>query len=620
MIDNTINSNKFYSATTKYIYNIVYGYLMKIKSIKARNNGLYKNEVELIFPDSNIITIVGKNGSGKSLFIKALSQNTSDCYIGRDPTTPQIEYEINDNELNNIIDCTKNTTDTPFKNKYLQYLYSISNNIVTTTLCNKYDEIVKDTFKEICLKYLDTHKDDIECIIKEIDSNESIWEIKYCIDNDVYKKITKIPDLNIEYEELLNKYDGIESILQEIKGCKASYIDCHNLNKYHELLRDELKIKQIKDEYLVEDYNSIHSGLIYRIINNTFIREKFYKMSPMKMQNLSSDECFQQEVNKYLNEILCQGFKFHLIFTHALCKDDIHTVLWELKIHSSNTDDSVITEKQLSFGTQNFLKILSRLDDTWSKLLFIDEPETGLHPQLQINLRREIEKAALENDIKIIISTHSQFFCPLDINNGLYVSYRKMSNDKPILVSAKEFEEKYRTTRTDIQVYDLIGYIPYNMTVKFLPNGINVIVEGELDINYLEKWRDLFNIPKDEICFISPPPNYEGCDGLLHAYNNIKDYIIYGKLFISPDYDAYSKLLDDNKNIKNIIIPIGKENKDIESLFENGDIKYTCCKNKKLKLKKSNSFKQLVNNIDEMDEKTINNFKILFSKYGIDIH
>ena len=71
---------------------------MKIKRLWINT---YKNikeqNIEFYLNDSNVHVLVGKNGSGKSNVLEALSSVFSSIYIN--PNSPEFAYEINNKEI-----------------------------------------------------------------------------------------------------------------------------------------------------------------------------------------------------------------------------------------------------------------------------------------------------------------------------------------------------------------------------------------------------------------------------------------------------------------------------------------------------------------------------------------
>lgn len=72
-----------------------------------------------------------------------------------------------------------------------------------------------------------------------------------------------------------------------------------------------------------------------------------------------------------------------------------------------------LDENSLGFNNILYIStILAELDglsggETFHKVLLIEEPEAHLHPQLQIRLFKHLQERALQDDLQIIVTTHS---------------------------------------------------------------------------------------------------------------------------------------------------------------------------------------------------------------------
>lgn len=88
---------------------------------------------------------------------------------------------------------------------------------------------------------------------------------------------------------------------------------------------------------------------------------------------------------------------------------------------------------QNSLGYNNLLYIASILaeltltasddEDSFYRLLLIEEPEAHLHPQLQVRLLNHLEKVATDNNVQVIVTTHSTVMASsIKINKIIHLS------------------------------------------------------------------------------------------------------------------------------------------------------------------------------------------------------
>ncbi|MBD2753749.1 ATP-dependent nuclease [Spirosoma validum] len=126
-----------------------------------------------------------------------------------------------------------------------------------------------------------------------------------------------------------------------------------------------------------------------------------------------------------------------------------------LKVNFKRTNEvgSVYTSAKEASGLLHLVSILTAIYNDEISILFIDEPEISLHPQLQAFLRMEMERVAGDPKIPgkkaIIISTHSPEFItirrPEDICNFVFFSTIDTS-PKQLAFDAKEL--KYNKIRS----------------------------------------------------------------------------------------------------------------------------------------------------------------------------
>lgn len=164
-----------------------------------------------------------------------------------------------------------------------------------------------------------------------------------------------------------------------------------------------------------------------------------------------------------------------------------------LQVFFSKSEDSnpysIVAEAS---GIINVVSILAALYDHDIKLLFIDEPEVSLHPQLQAFLLKEIKKVAgnyEDNDKKMIImATHSTEMMEvrriMDLTNYVFFSDNGQIPQQ-ISTSAEELKNK--------KLQDLVGRIGQSYKTAFFSQR-PLLVEGVSDSLICKYLDDKFEL------------------------------------------------------------------------------------------------------------------------------
>ena len=138
------------------------------------------------------------------------------------------------------------------------------------------------------------------------------------------------------------------------------------------------------------------------------------------------------------------------------------------------TKNSILQRHPLSrsgAGITNVLYIISKLlrNYTSSSIFFIDEPENGLHPKLQLRFVKLLKKLTSEFGVKVIVSTHSPFIMQkLKEQDKLHLIEH---NGRQTTTRPVDFEKKEEA------FHALGAYLPLSLTAS----GI-IFVEGQTEV------------------------------------------------------------------------------------------------------------------------------------------
>ncbi len=135
----------------------------------------------------------------------------------------------------------------------------------------------------------------------------------------------------------------------------------------------------------------------------------------------------REEINKHLNKLALAGdrIKSSISVSGATASEEIRLrhLLEKLELSLGGTG-------KLGLGSNNLLFIACELlllaqEDTGIRLLLIEEPEAHLHAQRQLRLMKSIQEQAMENNLQIIVTSHSpNLASAIDLDNMVIINNR----------------------------------------------------------------------------------------------------------------------------------------------------------------------------------------------------
>ena len=391
---------------------------MRIEKIVANNFRKLKKDVTLYFRE--IMLLVGKNNSGKTSVYELI-----DKFCGNGTFLPQ---DFNDSvlkktELNNLYSKIKKLKKDENYNENLSELIKL------------FPSISMDVFIKI-----DESEDllPIKPLLFEFENNQTL--ILRCIFHikDVESVIKDFDNYNL----LIND----ESKLSEIKNVKFYDFLIRNLNKYY--ISDyfttkpecekiyQLDTSKVKELFTVSiinarrdvddtaDQNKQNISLAlweyytYKK-NNKILEQDIYNESVSAIKNklnTNYDNIFEEIINKICSDIFIDN-KIRMKVVSEINIEEILKKNSKLKYVMNDLD---LSESSNGLGYSNLIYILIKImafkekmlkHDRLFNILFIEEPESHLHPQLQSTFFEKINTILYDVNLitYTIISTHSSY-------------------------------------------------------------------------------------------------------------------------------------------------------------------------------------------------------------------
>lgn len=355
----------------------------------------------------NLFSVIGKNASGKSNFIKALSlikNNITNSYANK-PDSLLIPFP------NKFFPFEASEFEIEFKIDDSIYKYMINQDFFIN-----YEALYKDDIKIFELK----HETDTE-----IDKNS------------LYKKLMKAEEINYTYNfRQLFRSDIENSPIQkyaEFIRPNASIISIlkHlNVGKFE----DFDKVYEYFNKFIISHGTNtnvqqlLHNNVIGKMMDN-HVEYKEYMLKHLKLVDSEVDDIRIQPIEGFTN-----SFEVDMRESEKVISSSKKVMLDELIVTKDNEDFKI---GELSEGTLKAIYYSNLLfnSNKNGSIIVIDEIEIGLHPTLLKSILQDVPKKS-----QLIFTTHSLLV--LDFMNFQGIGITEMINHQTEVVLLKNEEHQ----------------------------------------------------------------------------------------------------------------------------------------------------------------------------------
>lgn len=436
--------------------------MFNIKNLKIENksysviNSSFEDRLDDL---SRVNIFIGANNTGKSRFMRSLFYIDKNIKLNFLPNDDFFDYYLNKlNEFKNFMDDSKN------KSIYLNETQAYKN--INDALTER-DYLVES--QEFNSKLTQINKN----IDRSGMPHNSYWH--FC--DKIFKKHFE----NITFDETLFNYNFYKIYIPSLRGLipLVSKDDGSNEDVY---------AKRIKYDYFGEKSNILVD--VNDFLLNDDVKSRTAIISGMKfyeyVKNYLLGDLEQREMIRdyevYLSETFFDNKKVVLI---PKINDDVLTV---------RIDEEEYKIYDLGEGIQSiilitlplFLYLKKSKEANTNVLVFIEEPDVGLHPRLQRILIETLLDERFDN-YQFFLTTHSNHFIDMivdknDISVYLFEKQEVNGENSSPLFNIKHVDSEYWN------VLEELGALPSSVLMA----NCTILVEGMTDRCHFQLYLDLY--------------------------------------------------------------------------------------------------------------------------------
>ena len=540
---------------------------MKINKFRIKN---YKSITDSgdCYLDGKLTILAGKNESGKTSILEALSNLNQDNKIDEEKTrpigtklTPEIHLTVilSKEEVTDVFEETGKDVPLILSDEEEINLIKTKDiftlNSVTRTRLG-FPDLKEKTKNDILTSQLK-----IRTLTKHLSTTGKMPALLQNQDFTDYKNLMlSFKEQNIQHLDIVSEVEKLEN---SIDKHVLSENDCSVF--VEEIVSSKLPYFILFSSF--ED-NFPESIQMSELTTNEWAKD-LEKVSGFSISSISSTSAQERAIHQ--NTVNVEfGEKFKNFWT----QDDI-----KLQIHGDtdkinfwiNENNITYYPSQRSRGQQwylsFFIKIVARLKENKSNVILIDEPGLYLHAKAQKDLLKVLEEYTEENPV--IFSTHSPYLITEKNIPSINLVEKDVISGTKILGKVHAHPTANRETLTPILTAIGIGL---NDSILNFSGKNNIIVEGAEDTFYLRAFQECVN--NDEtINFINGGGSSNmGIMGSILEGWGAKVYYLYDN--DKGKTDGVKKLLKDWKVCRDLIRTVSlKSNATIADILSIADFK-----------------------------------------------
>lgn len=597
------------------------------------NGSLKKGEL------GNLLIVIGANNSGKSNVLDALRILNDEQISERDVT--DLLFDDNECKLPKVSLFARDDGDKEDKYAYIKEFEKEDTVIVPNVEGKEYECTYSN--KETILNDISSlaenerhflcNFNDIQKLKNEFSSVNSseMSDENFC---DLASRIFEILDKYEKHTNELYYWDEFKNRISRRDIGKDWFqknsAKQDNIDKLNSLFKEEYgynfipkilsyKEKQISNDDLNVEYDAIENNPFFMALFKSIGEDVSIVQNAHKELSLRKNMAKMNALTKKLTDKLkAVSNKFNKLYYLDQSRYEFEIDLQEDKIHFclyKGIQGILIDYQSTGFRWffNLFFNLLNSTELEAGDVIMMDEPATNLHVKGQRELRSFLKEFAIQNDITIVIVTHSPFLVDMDNLDEL----RIVVNENNISHVENVFSAICQNDPDSLRPIKESLTIENHILVN--PDETVIFVEGITDYNYLTAFKKLFD--KKGITFL--PIN--GVGGNEKECKKISKELIrirrHNPILLVDNDDAgrvMKKVNETDSALKVYTLgDVDEKFKTVESLFAQEDLqKFNLLDENGLFVKHASTstvFKnQIQKNSDSISKATKDNFEKLF--------